>query len=281
MNRVHSGSELEIHQDDFQDEFLTLLRSVNLIVENSGGTAAVPWREKRGDSGRAWMYLNMMDFTSELHWDQNYNLENITFSLKTNFDNPGHYSSLYFDLLNQPDLVTGMGPKLNTPPVLGDANFAYFIDSGSGGDVYVTLQATAGEDWGKTEVRNFEMKKCFWPECQVPTSGDPNPPHVDDVTVCNWSNAACWPGNYVPGTDPANRENITIVIDRHVMLDVANVYLDDLYIEGTLELDQSAADHFVIEVNNILVNTGHGGVENFVDHQTTLNEGLRRKRKRV
>ena len=84
----------------------------------------------------------MMDFTSELYFDQNYNLENVTFSLKTNYDNPGHFSSLYFDLSNQPDSVTGMGPKLNTPPVLGDTNFAYFIDTRSGGDVYITLQVS-------------------------------------------------------------------------------------------------------------------------------------------
>ena len=81
------------------------LNSVNLIVNNGGDDARVPWREKRGDSGRAWMYLNLMDRDSELHFDTFYNLPNITFSLKTNYDNPGHYSNLYFDLLNQPDLI--------------------------------------------------------------------------------------------------------------------------------------------------------------------------------
>ena len=110
------------------------------------------------------------------------------------------------------------------------------------------------------------MKKCFWPDCQVPISGDPNPPDADDVIVCNWSDASCWPGNYVPGLDPSSRENITIVIDRHVMLDLPNVYIDDLYIAGTLELDQSAGTDFVIEANNVLVNTGQGGIDNFDEY---------------
>ena len=78
---------------------------IGVIVNNGGDDARVPWREKRGDSGRAWMYLNLMDRDSELHFDTFYNLPNITFQLKTNYDNPGHYSNLFFDLLNIPDLI--------------------------------------------------------------------------------------------------------------------------------------------------------------------------------
>ena len=42
------------------------------------------------------------------------------------------------------------------------------------------------------------------------------------------------------GLDPANRNNVTILIDQHIMIDVADIYVDNLYIEGTLELDQSS-----------------------------------------
>ena len=41
------------------------------------------------------------------------------------------------------------------------------------------------------------------------------------------------------GLDPSNRENVTILIDQHIMIDVADIYVDNLYVEGTLELDQS------------------------------------------
>ena len=47
-----------------------------------------------------------------------------------------------------------------------------------------------------------------------------------------------------------------------------------------MELDQAAGDNFVIEANNILVNTGHGGVDNFDDYQTVLAEALSSRRKR-
>ena len=53
-------------------------------------------------------------------------------------------------------------------------------------------------------------------------------------------------------------------------MDVANIYVDDLYVEGTLELDQSSADNFLIEANNILINTGKGGVNNFETSVTLL-----------
>ena len=83
------SDQSHFHRISVENAVPETLNSVNLIVENSGGLARVPWREKRGDAGRAWMYLNLMDFTSEVHWDNNYNMENVTFSLKSTYDNPG------------------------------------------------------------------------------------------------------------------------------------------------------------------------------------------------
>ena len=56
---------------------------------------------------------------------------------------------------------------------------------------------------------------------------------------------------------------MTIVIDRHVILDVAEIFVDNLYIGGTLELDHSIASTIRLEVTNILVNSPDGGIDTF------------------
>ena len=194
-------------------------------------------------------------------------MPNVSFTLKTNYDNPGHYSNLWFDLLDQPDLIEGLGSELTQMPALGDENYGWFIDESSGGDIWIHLEAEDGELWGPMEQRGFETKKCWFPNCIVPDTGNPNPPAADDIVQCNWSDASCWPGGEVP----LDGANVTIVIDRHVMIDVDTVIVDDLYVEGTLELDQSACNPTcTIEANNILVNTGQGGVNDFDTTETLM-----------
>ena len=261
------------HRISVEDIEPESLNSVNLVV-NNGNEDRVPWREKRGDSGRAWMYLNMMDTTSDIHFDTFPNLPNITFALKTNYDYAGHYSNLKLSLLNAPDLLTGLGDEISQVPVNGDANYGYFIDTANGGDVYIHLENTDAEDadtstaFGDLERMSFEMKKCWYPNCIVPDAGNPTPPALSDIVTCNWSDTACWPDGVVPGLDSANPANVTILTDRYVKIDVADLYLDNLFVEGTLELDQSVGSAFTINANSILVNTGYGGVDTFATTQT-------------
>ena len=273
VQAMQCTSDAYFHRISIEDIEPESLNSVNLVV-NNGNEDRVPWREKRGDDGRAWMYMNMMDTTSDLHFDTFPNHPNITFALKTYYDYAGHYSNLKFSLLNAPDLLTGLAGDIGQVPVLGDTNYGYFIDSSNGGDVYIHLQEGDAEvadtlsAFGGVEEMRFEMKKCWYPNCIVPDAGNPTPPDASDIVTCNWSDTACWPDGVVPGLNEASRANVTIVTDRHVMIDVADLYLDNLFVEGTLELDQSVADAFTISVNSILVNTGYGGVDTFSTIQT-------------
>ena len=63
---------------------------------------------QRGDSGRAWMWLNLQDTPAELHFDSFYNLPNISFSLKTNYDRTGHYSGESYCMLRKKFAATKM-----------------------------------------------------------------------------------------------------------------------------------------------------------------------------
>ena len=268
---MQCNSDAYFHRISIEDIEPESLNSVNLVV-NNGNEDRVPWREKRGDSGRAWMYLNMMDTTSDLHFDTFPNHPNITFTLKTHYDYAGHYSNLKFGLLNVPDLLTGLAGDIGQVPANGDTNYGYYIDSSNGGDVYIHLEnedaedADTSSDFGALEEMRFEMKKCWYPNCIVPDAGNPVPPAT--IVECNWSDTACWPDGVVPGLDAANPANVTIVTDRHVKINVADLYLDNLFVEGTLELDQSVANAFTINANSILVNTGYGGVDTFSTIQT-------------
>ena len=51
------------------------------------------------------------------------------------------------------------------------------------------------------------------------------------------------------GLDPANRENVTILLDQHIMIDVADIYIDNLYVEGTLELDQNTGSGLFLKLD--------------------------------
>ena len=62
------------------------------------------------------MFLNLMDHQTEIWMSGLYNHPNISFSLRSHYDNPGHYSLLKIDLKNQPDEVdssdNGFGNEL-------------------------------------------------------------------------------------------------------------------------------------------------------------------------
>ena len=104
--------------------------------------------------------------------------------------------------------ISGLGSELNAIPVLGDENYGYFIDTSSGGDAYIHLEATAGEDWGVMEERWFQTKKCWFPNCEVPELGNPSPPSASDIVPCNWSDSTCWVGGVVPGMDSQSNERL-------------------------------------------------------------------------
>ena len=62
------------------------------------------------------MFLNLMDHQTEIWMSGLYNHPNISFSLRSHYDNPGHFSLLKIDLKNQPDEVdssdNGFGNEL-------------------------------------------------------------------------------------------------------------------------------------------------------------------------
>ena len=108
--------------------------------------------------------------------------------------------------------ISGLGSELNAIPVLGDENYGYFIDTSSGGDAYIHLEANAGEDWGVMEERWFQTKKCWYPNCVVPELGNPEPPSAADIVPCNWSDSTCWVGGVVPGRDTQSNAHSSGVI---------------------------------------------------------------------
>ena len=65
---MHCNDQAHFHRISVQDINPGSLNSVNIIANNMGGAneARVPWREKRGDSGRAWMFLNLQDDNTEV-----------------------------------------------------------------------------------------------------------------------------------------------------------------------------------------------------------------------
>jgi len=263
------------------------LNSITMNVNNKNGnapdeiTAQVPWREKRGQKGRAWMFLAPSEVVNEIWWEGSYQTPNVTFDLRTHYDKYDVNTILKINLRNQPDYVDlGSGVALQTVPVPGVANqtqnYGWFIDDQS--DLWINFVQHSGNDYstfGWHESMKFEMYKCYWPNCEIPNFDDPAPPA--EVITCMWSSPDCWPAGVVPGLDAANKENITIVHDRHVILDVANIYVDELYIEGTLEVDPASATDFNIEFHNMLINSAHGGINTFsVEQEIAIIEGQAR-----
>ena len=65
---MHCNDQAHFHRVSVENINPGSLNSVNIVANNGGGAneARVPWREKRGDSGRAWMFLNLQDDNTEV-----------------------------------------------------------------------------------------------------------------------------------------------------------------------------------------------------------------------
>ena len=65
---MHCNDQAHFHRISVEHINPGTLNSVNIIAHNGGGAneARVPWREKRGDAGRAWMFLNLQDDNTEV-----------------------------------------------------------------------------------------------------------------------------------------------------------------------------------------------------------------------
>ena len=65
---MHCNDQAHFHRISIEDINPGSLNSVNIVANNGGGAneARVPWREKRGDAGRAWMFLNLQDDNTEV-----------------------------------------------------------------------------------------------------------------------------------------------------------------------------------------------------------------------
>ena len=65
---MHCNDQAHFHRISVENINPGSLNSVNIVANNAGGAneARVPWREKRGDAGRAWMFLNLQDDNTEV-----------------------------------------------------------------------------------------------------------------------------------------------------------------------------------------------------------------------
>ena len=65
---MHCNNQAHFHRISVENINPGSLNSVNIVANNGGGAneARVPWREKRGDAGRAWMFLNLQDDNTEV-----------------------------------------------------------------------------------------------------------------------------------------------------------------------------------------------------------------------
>ena len=65
---MHCNDQAHFHRISVENINPGSLNSVNIVANNGGGAneARVPWREKRGDAGRAWMFLNLQDDNTEV-----------------------------------------------------------------------------------------------------------------------------------------------------------------------------------------------------------------------
>jgi len=224
----------------------------------------------RSTHGGGWMVLLPTGVENYVHWVGLGHVNNISYS--ANMYDVGETKEVWLSHeVQRVDYVTGLGDEMDVLPQSGDGNKKYYYGNdtltvpgahkGRLAMMFDRADCIAGSDNAGTPDKycdnsfNLKMYKCFWEDC-IPPPTDP-PPVNPDQTTCRWSLPECWEDGV-----PEPGANVTITGSTHMLIDVPEINVDLLFVEGGLEFDQLSGKDFQITSRQILTNTGGG---NFTD----------------
>ncbi|CAG5089689.1 Oidioi.mRNA.OKI2018_I69.PAR.g12308.t1.cds [Oikopleura dioica] len=224
----------------------------------------------RSTHGGGWMVLLPTGVENYVHWVGLGHVNNISYS--ANMYDVGETKEVWLSHeVQRVDYVTGLGEEMDRLPQAGDGNKKYYYGNdtltvpgahkGRLAMMFDRADCIAGSENSGTPDKycdnsfNMKMYKCFWENC-IPPPTDP-PPVNPDQTTCRWSVPECWEDGI-----PEPGSNVTITGSTHMLIDIPDVDVDLIFVEGALEFDQLAGKDFTITARQILTNTGGG---NFTD----------------
>ncbi|CBY18098.1 unnamed protein product [Oikopleura dioica] len=251
----------------------------NMDVVNKYGSSVVPFRNKRSTHGRGWMGLILSGETHDMSWQKHEHITNITYR-GTVYDMGQHkHTTIRHPFYQEVDDAVIAGNKIKGYADSQGQNFdgqevaaldtymeplTYHIDPQTS-DFSIMFAKTDAINSYYDVNYNFEVFKCFWPDCTPPTTPPPTTPPTD-LVECEWEDVACWED----GVIPISGANVTIPVDKHVTLN-GNLDVDILFLEGTLTI--SDAQDVTINVRDILINTGAGGHEHLWSRSVYFQNG--------
>ena len=174
------------------------------------------------------------------------------------------------------DYASGLGDEVEGFPQFGDGNLAYsytneslmagveksrFTILAEKPDCTVTGSQDAAQPNHYCDTGyNLRIYKCFWQDCIPPPTLPPTlSPNQDD---CKWSDASCWEDGI-----PPSGVNITIKQNVRMIVDVADIDVDLVFVEGGLVFDPTGDNlNYNFKARQIISNTGAGqdGFEDWV-----------------
>ncbi|CAG5091675.1 Oidioi.mRNA.OKI2018_I69.PAR.g13192.t1.cds [Oikopleura dioica] len=239
----------------------------NMDVVNRYGSSVVPFRNKRSTHAVGWMGLLLAGETHDMSWQKHEHITNITYR-GTVYDMGQHkHTTIRHPFYQEVDDAIVAGSKIRGYADSQGQSFngqevgaldtsmdplTYHIDPQTSDFSIMFAKSDAINSYYDVNY-NFEVFKCFWPDCTPPTTPPPTTPPTD-LIECDWEDVACWEDGVVP----ISGSNVTIPVDKHVTLNT-NLDVDILFLEGTLTI--SDAQDITINVRDILINTGAGGHE--------------------
>ena len=255
----------------------TYIKGKNAFFTNRhGGRDVVNYREKaksvkKGYTGILPLNSDIVDGPITLSFDLSDQLTNISYMMSVFDLEDGDYVYLRHQFKHQPDFFTTTSSKHNRttglpdPLVDGHGSWTYGNDDDSetGSSKNMTyLISGRGNNVAQPldKLINYRVYRCFYDGCQIPTRAPLPDINANGTSRRLWSVASDW--NTTAGmqssgnessksTIPRDGDDVTIQSYWWMMVDVANIVVNRLYVDGILEFNGTMNHH--LKANIILV----------------------------
>jgi hypothetical protein len=258
---------------------MTATQSRPLNVTNIHGTNRVPFRICRSTHGKGYMGIIPSSIENYMHWIDLMHVNNITYSATfydsgpaTSRSGTANKAIQWSHEIQRIDYTSGLGTETEVYPApsAGHGNKAYYYgnDTLTNGveksrlailvehpncGVTGSPDAAQPNQYCDTSY-NLRTYKCFWENCIPPPTLPPTiSPNQND---CRWSDPTCWEN----GMPPVGA-NVTIKQEYRMIIDVQDIDVDLIFVEGGLVFDQTTNVNYNFNARQLISNTGGGGHE--------------------
>lgn len=238
------------------------LQAKYILLTNQHGTNKVPFCIKCATHPMGWMMTLIRGEKYNMTFEHTSHITNISYTGKFYDMREGDYVWISHQFLQTPDHFATTGADQNMTEVMPSPDALHgnwsFVNK-----TKVFTFIASGKNPTLTKNNNVEPRSvdldvylCYYEDCITPVP--PPPPRGRPTEFLRWSNVDDWDGTELMYGGygrrlPGNGSDVKIMTDWYMLADIQLPYLNQLFVYGTLEIEDRLGETMVLNASIVFV----------------------------